>query len=157
MQPGTPVPTATPTRTRTPGPTPTPTRTPTASATPTPTRTPTPTPTATPSVPWLAWREPGRPLLLSLRGAAVIVDYGNVAAPAVLNAILTGPATFADGSQMLTANVGSSNGSYAPNLRPAIGAGVGDTFTLRLTLSELQLEKTGNIATAVYLPLVLRR
>jgi len=45
---GTPVPTATPTRTPTPGATATPTRTPTPGPTATPTRTPTPAPTATP-------------------------------------------------------------------------------------------------------------
>lgn len=119
--------------------------------------TPTPTPTATPSAPWLAWREPNRHLLVAERGASIDVLYGNLATPAVLVATLTGPAVFADGSQALTAGITAANGSYAFILRPAPGASRGDTFTLRITLSSLQLEKTGKIATDVYLPLVLRR
>jgi len=87
----------------------------------------------------------------------VEVRYGNIATPATLNATLTGPAVFADGSQALTAGITAANGSYAFILRPAPGASRGDTFTLRITLSSLQLEKTGKIATDVYLPLVLRR
>ena len=165
---GTPGPTATPTRTATPGPTATPTRTPTRTPTatrtppstptktPTPTSTPTATPTATPIGPWLNWRHPDRPLLVGERGTTVEVLYGNIVAPAVLTAKLTGPAVFADGSQALTADIPAANGSYAFNLRLAAGASLGDTFTLRIALSDLQLEKSGRIAAGVYLPLVLR-
>ncbi len=96
-------------------------------------------------------------LLLAARGASVDVLYGNIPAPTALTAILTGPATFADGSQALTANVAGVNGGYTFALRPAPEASRGDSFTLGITLSGLRLEKTGNIATAVYLPLVLRR
>jgi hypothetical protein len=42
----------------------------------------------------------------------VIVDYGNIAAPATVAVTLSGPATFADGSQALTAQVTSAGGSY---------------------------------------------
>lgn len=165
MQPGTPIPTATPTRTPTrtltPVASPTPTRTPTATHAPTSTSTRTPTPTRTPTVtpvgPWLNWREPDRPLLVTERGARTSVLYGNIATPATLTAALTGPAVFADGSQTLTANIAAANGDYAFNLRPAAEASLGDTFTLEIALSDKRLEKTGRIATAVYLPLVLRR
>ena len=154
---GTPGPTATPTRTATPGPTQTATPTPTATTTPTRTPTPTPTATSTPIGPWLNWRQPGRPLLVPPHGATIDVLYGNILAPAILTATLTGPAVFADGSQALTVNITGTNGSYTVNLRPAAGASRGDTFTLEVTLSDLRLEKTGGIAAEVYLPLVLRR
>jgi len=75
---------------------------------------------------------------------------------AAASATLTGPAVFADGSQTLTANITVANGSSAFSLRPEAGASLGDTFTLRVMLSGLQLEKTGRIAVGVYLPLVLR-
>ena len=107
---GTPGPTSTPTRTptRTPTPTvtrtptrphrrrqrdlrtPTPTQTPTSTRTPTATPTRTPTPTSTPVVAWMAWHDPGRPLLVPPRGASVTVDYGNISVPATLVATLNG-------------------------------------------------------------------
>jgi hypothetical protein len=131
-------------------PTSTPTHTPTA------TPTPTQTPTATPIGPWLNWRDPDRPLLLPPRGATVVVDYGNIPLPATLTAGLSGPAVFADGSQVLTAGIAGANGSYTLYLRPAAGAGRGQPFTLEVTLAGLRLERAGTIGQEWYLPLLLR-
>jgi hypothetical protein len=136
--------------------TPTSTRTPTATRTPTPTATATLTPTATPVGPWLNWREPERPLLVPPHGETVVVDYGNVATPETLAATLTGPAVFADGSQMLTANITGANGSYPLLLKPAAGAIRDATFTLEVTLASLRLERAGTIAGELYLPLLLK-
>ena len=127
---------------------------PTATPTSTPTETPTPTPTATPTGLWFNWRDPGRPLLLPLRGTTVDVDYGNIPVPATLTATLTGPALFSDGSQTLTAEITAANGSYTLHLRPAAGATLGDTFTLEVTLADLRLERVGTIAGELYLPLI---
>ena len=93
---------------------------------------------------------------MSPRGAAVIVDYGNVAVPAILTATLTGPALFADGSQALTADVTGADGSYTFDLRPAADAPRGDTFTLMVTLADLRLERVGTTAEELYLPILLK-
>jgi hypothetical protein len=93
---------------------------------------------------------------VSPRGAAVLVDYGNVATPAIMTVTLTGPATFADGSQVLTADVTSADGSYTFDLRPAADAARGDTFTLMVTLADLRLERVGMIAEELYLPILLK-
>jgi hypothetical protein len=85
------------------------------------------------------------------------VLYGNIAAPAVLTATLTGPATFADSSQTLTADVTDPNGSYTLDLRLAAGAAPGEAFTLEVALADLYLERVGAIAVELYLPLMLRR
>jgi hypothetical protein len=84
------------------------------------------------------------------------VLYGNIPAPAVLTATLSGPAVFADGSQVLTADVTSADGSYTFDLRPAADAVRGDTFTLEVTLAGLRLERAGAIAGELYLPLLLK-
>jgi len=107
--------------------------------------------------PWLNWRDPGRPLLLPAPGATVDVEYGNIPAPATLTAILSGPAIFADSSQVLTANITDTDGSYAFYLKPAAGATLGDTFTLEVTLADLRLERVGAIAWEVYLPLIHKK
>ena len=169
---GTPGPTSTPTRTPTRTPTPTvtrtPTRTPTATRTrtptptqtPTPTRTPTPTPTRTPTstptpgVAWMAWHDPGRPLLVPPRGASVTVDYGNISVPATLVATLNGPAVFAGGSQTFTTSVSSAGGNIILSVRPAAGAIQGNTFSLNVTLAGLQISRNGAIAGEIYLPLI---
>ena len=82
------------------------------------------------------------------------VLYGNIPVPATLTATLTGPAAFADGSQVLTADITTANGSYTFGLRPAEGATLGDSFTLEVTLAGLRLERVGAIAQSQYLPLV---
>ena len=108
------------------------------------------------SISWLDWRDPDRPLLLPPRGATVGVVYGNIRTSATLTATLTGPAIFADASQLLTANITDVNGSHALQLKPAEGATPGDTFTLGVTLAGLQLEQVGAIAWEVYLPLIVK-
>jgi len=108
------------------------------------------------SISWLNWREPDRPLLLPPRGATVDVVYGNIRTSTTLTATLSGPAFFADGSQLLTANITDVSGSYALQLKPAEGATPGDTFTLEATLAGLRLERVGAIAWEVYLPLVVK-
>ena len=105
--------------------------------------------------PWLNWRHPDHSLLLPPYGGTTVdVDYGNIAAPATLAATLSGPATFADGSQVHTANVTRASGSYTLQLRPMEGARRGDTFSLQVSLDVLRLERVGTIAGALYLPLV---
>ncbi|MGA9347959.1 MAG: hypothetical protein WBW48_04050, partial [Anaerolineae bacterium] len=96
----------------------------------------------------------GRPLLLTPRGATVDVVYGNITTPTTLTATMSGPAVFADGSQVLAANIADANGSYALHLKPAAGAMLGVPFTLEVTLDGLQLERVGAIAWEVYWPLI---
>ncbi|MBC8449967.1 MAG: S8 family serine peptidase [Chloroflexi bacterium] len=145
-----------PTPTSTPTPTPTATPTPTSTPTSTPPPTPTPTPTPTPIGPWLSWRDPNVPLLLTFRGAAAEVSHGNIPVPATLTAALSGPALFADGSQELAVGVATSDGSYTFYLKPAAGAALGDAFTLEVTLSDLELPRLGAIARELYVPLIFR-
>jgi hypothetical protein len=109
------------------------------------------------SGPWLNWHDPVRPLLLPPHGATADVEYGNITTPATLTATLSGPALFADSSQVLTTTITSANGSYALPLKPSAGATPGITFTLEISLDGLQLERVGAIAWEVYLPLILRR
>ena len=59
------------------------------------------------------------------------------------NATLSGPAVFADGTQVLTANITDATGNYA--------------LSLKVTLAGLQLERVGVITWQVYLPLVHKR
>lgn len=127
---------------------------PPATATSTPTATPTMTPT--PTGPWLNWADPSLPLLVGPHGRQVQVNYGNIPVPATLTAVLSGPVVFPDGSQNLAAIIVSANGSYALPLKLAAEAAPGDTFTLKVTLASLHLERIGVIALDVYLPLVLK-
>ncbi len=127
------------------GPTPEPTHTPTATVTSTRTPTTTPTATSTSPSPWFNWRDPSRPLLAAERGANVDVLYGNISPPAVLTATLSGPAVFADGSQVLTANITAADGSSTLSLRPAADAVRGATFTLQVRLAGLEIAKDGQI------------
>ena len=144
--------TPTPTRTRPPTRTPTGSPAPTMTATGTPTRIP--TATATPGVPWLTWRDAGRPLLLPPGGATVEVVYGNIPVPATLSATISGPAVFGEGGQTLTADISVANGSYSFQLRPEAGAPRGTAFTLGVTLAGLRLERVGAIAWEAYLPVI---
>jgi len=80
--------------------------------------------------------------------------YGNIPTLATLTATLSGPAVFADGSQVLTANITAANGSYALPLKPAAGATPGTPFTLEVTLAGLRLKRVGAIAWELYLPLI---
>jgi hypothetical protein len=107
--------------------------------------------------PQLSWADPNRSLLLPPKGTTVTVNYGNIPAPAVLTATLSGPAVFADGSQALTADVTSADGSYTFDLRPAADAARGASFTLEVTLAGLRLERAGVIVQEWYLPLLLKR
>ena len=104
---------------------------------------------------WLNWRDPDH-LLLPSRGAMVDVVYGNIRTSTTLTATLSGPAIFADGSQVLSADITDVSGSYALQLKPAEGATPGDTFALEVTLAGLRLERVGAIAWEVYLPLVVK-
>jgi len=104
--------------------------------------------------PWVNWRDPGRPLLLSLRGTTGDIVYRNIPVLTTLTATLSGPAVFVDGSQVLTTTITKADGSYTLHLRPAAGATTGDTFTLEVTLAGSQVERVGAIAWEVYLPFV---
>jgi len=94
------------------------------------------------------------PLLVGPHGRQVVVNYGNIPIPTTLTATISGEAVFADDSQVLTADITDVNGSYTLHLKPAAGATPGDTFTLEVTWADLQLERVGAIAWAVYLPLI---
>lgn len=83
-----------------------------------------------------------------------ILLYGDVVLLTPIT--LTGPAFFADDSQLLTTNITDASGSYALQLKPTEGATPGDTFTLGGTLAGLRLERVGAIAWEVYLPLIRR-
>ena len=85
------------------------------------------------------------------------VLYGNIPVPATLTATLTGPATFADGSQELAVDITNPDGIYTLHLKQAVGAMLGDTFTLEVILGELRLERMGTIAQELYLPLMCRK
>jgi len=108
------------------------------------------------SAPWLNWRDPSRPLLLPLGGTTVDVGYGNISTPATLTATLSGPAVFADGSQVLTDTITAANGSDTLHLKPGAGATPGITVTLEVSLADLHLERVGVIAWQVYLPLIFK-
>jgi hypothetical protein len=108
------------------------------------------------SAPWLNWHDPDRPLLLLPRGTTVDVVYGNIPIPAILTATLSGPAIFADESQVFHTDIIDANGSYTLQLKPEAGVTPGAPFTLEVTLDGLQLERVGTIAWQVYLPLILK-
>ena len=107
-----------------------------------------------PPGPRLNWRHLGRPLLVPPGGTTVDVLYGNISVPATLTATLSGSAVFADGSQALTAEIISANGSYTLHLKPAAGATLGNAFALEVVLDGLRLERVGTVAQDLYLPLV---
>jgi hypothetical protein len=84
------------------------------------------------------------------------VVYRAIPTPATLTVTLTGPVTFADGSQVFTADITSPIGSHALHVRPAAGATPGATFNLEAALAGLHLERVGIIAWGLYLPLIRR-
>jgi hypothetical protein len=93
---------------------------------------------------------------VSPHGTTVLVDYGNISAPAILIATLDGPAVFADGGQALTTTISAADGSYTLHLRPTAGATRGEVFTLQVALTGLLLEHVGTIAGDLYLPVLLK-
>jgi hypothetical protein len=142
----------------TPTPTVTPTATPTRSSTPTPTPTSTPTatptPTSTPTGPWAAWRGGESPLPLPPNGAQAVIDYGNLAVPAVVSATLAGPAVFVDGTTALSTTLTAASGAIAYALRQDAGAQAGQAFALTVRLPGIELQREGWISLPQYLPLV---
>lgn len=152
----TPTRTATPTRTPTATRTPTTTRTPTPTVTRTPTATPTRTPTNTPSVPWIGWAMPVDPLLVGPVGRPVIIDFGNIAFPATLNASLSAAATFADGSHQFSVAINQAHGTVTLRVQPAPGTLPGRSFMLEVSIESAALDTTGNIAYSRFLPLGAR-
>ena len=85
------------------------------------------------------------------------VDYGNAGVPTTLAAHISGAAVFAGGSQDLTRTVLTANGYERLHLYPATGAMPGQSFTLRVTLAGLELDRGGAVGQSQFLPLILRR
>jgi len=135
--------------------TPTATGTPVATRTATPIPTSTPTPTSTPSGPWLAWHD-GEPLLLLPGRSSAAVAFGNISPPAILSATIAGPAVFLSGGQVLTRTITATSGLSTLYLRPATAALPGYTFTLRVGMAGLSIERNGTIAWQLFLPVVLK-
>lgn len=122
----------------------------------TPTPTVTPTPTATPTGPWLNWADPASPLWAGSQSRQIAVDHGNLAVPVDLIATLDGPAVFEDGAATFRQHLTGPNGRARLGVKSAPGAVPGSTFTLRVTVGGLSLERGGTTVVESYLPLVLK-
>jgi len=160
-----PTPTRTPVASATRTTTPTVTRTSTATATRRPTGTPTvtataapstPTPTLTPTGPWLRWTDPDVSLLAGRQTRRVGVSFGNIALPATLTALLSGPAVFTSGAQALNVPLSISNGSYSIYVHRDGDAASGDGFALQVSLAGRHLARAGVIAWEPALPVILK-